>query len=396
MNRRDRAIVAGGAALLLVLVAGFGLVTRTPEAAPARPVALPTANVLAPASLPFATSAATAAPPHAERPLPRYALLVDEAADRAWCELPDDTPGRMAAASAKAASSPASAEALEMPPAPPTQQLIDGIEKLHIDWVERLRGHGDERSLALADYLEAGQDSAEVCRRMVPRARVSTDGFVHALAWTRCAATPAGRELDARQWARVDPGNQQPWLYELQRADQARDTQAMAEALHQLSLARSSVSYGPEVLRQLLGFVRAPDRGLTQTAEYGLAIGIWAAWPNPAYKPLVRSCSPPLLDANRTQTCMAIADRMWMQGGDLVTLAIAQSMARRLPYAAEELQARQRVLDELKAAAASGTDRGAAPPRESCFVTAAMRPWLDAVAEYGETEALRRKRALKR
>lgn len=419
MNRHHRTIVAGATAALLALSAGFGIATRTSDVQAAGAASASAANASAPqpdgarsnmaAILASSAASATAGPADAERPAARYALLADEASDRRWCDLPDDTAERIAAASAKAASSSASSSAsapdsvpapaqarADAAPAPPAQQLNDGAERVRVAWIERLRGRGDERSLSVADYLETDEDRTEVCRRMVQRARVSADGFVHALAWTRCAATPAGRELDARQWARADPGNQQPWLYEMQRADQAKDGQALAEALHQMSLARRLESYNAELLRQLLGFVQAPDRGLTQSAEYSVAVGTWAAWPIPAYKPLVRSCSSPLLDANRTQTCMAITDRMWTQGGELITLAIAQSMAKRLPYASEELQSRQRVLDELKATAASDADRGAALPRGNCFVTAEMRPWLEAVAEHGEAEALRRKRALKR
>lgn len=397
MNRRDRAIVAGGAALLALLVAGFGVVTRAPGA-----VTASGAVTTAPASATYAAVAAAKSVANGAdvlQPLSRYALLVDEAADRAWCDLPDDTLERMAEASAKVGSAPSSGPFLGVAPSASARQLAEGTEKLRLDWIGRLRARGDLRSRALADYLEAADDREGVCKHMVHQARGSADGFVHAVAWARCAAKPEGRDLDARQWARVDSGNQQPWFHELQRAEQSRDEQAADEALHQLSLAGRSENYRNEVMRLLRDFVQAPDAGLTQSAEASLIITFWAGWPTPSFKPLTRRCSAPLLDANRTQTCRAIADRLWGQGGDLMQLMIGLALAKRLTYTPEELLARQRELDELIEAAATVSEpeqKSASSMTGHCYAMENLRPWLDAVAEHGEAEALRRKRALKR
>lgn len=367
---RGRWRVAAGL-LLLGLVATFLLLRE-----PGRPVQ----GVNLMATQQATPSALAVQSPAVALPMPAQPAAAQDPQDAAWCLLPEPV---MPESSASAPLDPGHWEAMQAA-SPQHQQQLQDEQRLRQEWARELARRGDERSLALSYRITP--DPA----RLLELARRSSDPAVYAWAWLSCAGQPACQALSPRQWARLDPGNLQPWIWEASEARQRGDEQGLREALYQIGRAERSDNYGELPQQILLGLRRSPWLGLRQSTELMLEVGMRAAMVIPPLHTLTQHCKAgATLDANRQQLCASMAEALWRQPPNLIEPGIAVLLARSLPQRpavwaarAEEWEARMQALTEEAQAELSAAQ--ALEGANSCSLAPVMAAELRQFAELGE------------
>ncbi len=198
-------------------------------------------------------------------------------------------------------------------------------------WMQALTRRGDERSLAMVDYLGGDDDdgaaSASAARaRLQARARRSTDPMVTALALQRGCAPGACVNVEAAQWSRLEPGNLDAWLA-LLNAGSTQPSQA-AYALDRLAQeARYSRSYQREMYAALMEVPQTHTPGLATEAETRLAASVVSGWPLFPMRPLLDQCRSALANAGTLARCEAVA-RLMVQHDSWIQRALGLAMAR--------------------------------------------------------------------
>lgn len=296
---------------------------------------------------------------------------------------------------------------------------------LHAAAVQRLRASTDLPTRAIGLQLAAmlqpnspadcqGDDCTAALQAARQHARAplaelaalalgSNDAQVHARAWSACqqasqppADVPACSQLSVQRWAQLAPDTAAPWLVLAAQARAAGDAAGELNAMHRAALAADWRNPAGGLLRPLLAqtapVLAAPlVRWHTewQALDAELRVASLAA-PAP-----LRFCAVPL-DSNRLQTCTQLAKRMLAAPEDLLQLTMAIGMARQVGWPAEQVEARQRELDALMAAATNQARHLAVPGADAALNTAALCAGMAAMhqhlarrADGGELAALR-------
>ncbi len=223
--------------------------------------------------------------------------------------------------------------------------------------------------------------------QLARRAAASTDPRIYALAFRSCrlGALRGGGScmlLSAEQWARLDPGNALPWVYALGEADMRGDAAARDEALHRIATSARLEEHFLAVAG-LIVETRGGDGSLLATMEVvSEAAAREAAW-LPPYPELLQACRAARTDANRNQTCLAIAEQMVGRADKPMARSIGVAVGHGSGWPVERVD---RLRGELKALALAsiGIGRGAAardPRGASC---PQMRQELDRIQEIAE------------
>lgn len=229
---------------------------------------------------------------------------------------------------------------------------------------------------------------ADALARMASTTR---DPQVYALAFNACVGRPsegACQLLSAEQWARLDPGNAAPWTFVLDRALAARDTSAQNEALHRIATSQRSELYyfalPGLVLDRVPGDDAAVPAALTLAIE---AIGIEAASVIPSYQAMTPLCKGlALRDANRRQTCNAVAELLVAHSDTFIERMMGISIGAQLGWSTERIE---QLRGEYKAYSESLNAENMLVPTSGC---ANIRRDLETVrqrARLGEVGALR-------
>jgi hypothetical protein len=171
------------------------------------------------------------------------------------------------------------------------------------------------------------------------QALAATDPRVYALAFNTCGGNKrsdgACQLLNAAQWARLDPTNATPWLHVLAAARERNDRAGQDEALHRIATAQ----------RSEVGFFAAPglianaapvDDASALLATWTMALESIAMQHRPSYQPLLAACrSDALRDANRRQTCSAIATLLTDNADTLIERGTGATLGQQLGWPAE-------------------------------------------------------------
>ena len=189
---------------------------------------------------------------------------------------------------------------------------------------------------------ESAKDEARRSLDAVARVALSTrDPKVYAFAFGWCAGrveatAGACRMLSAEQWSRLDPGNAMPWQHMLGTAAALGDEAARDETLFRIANAvRNDAD-----LFATAGAVldAAPDGDATMLASWGLVtqvIGAAAARTLPPYQALMTMCKGDALkDANRLQTCAAVAETLAERSDALIARMIGVAIGKELGWPA--------------------------------------------------------------
>lgn len=261
--------------------------------------------------------------------------------------------------------------------------------------VATLRADTSELSQATALWLAMlgdGADTAQAREALAQRAVSSTDPRAYALAFNICRSNQrndgACQMLSASQWARLDPGNAIPWLTLLSEAKNRKDRAAEDEALHRIATAQ----------RSELGFFAVPGLVVNAaSADDASVLAAWAmatemfgyesAWSLPSYQHVAVACKgTELRDANRRQTCAAIADVLTERSDTFIDRTIGAAIGKQLGWPAER---NDQIRGELNAYTESLSPPSAGRQSLAC---ADMRRDLEGLrrnAALGETGALR-------
>ncbi|RZT94929.1 hypothetical protein [Rivibacter subsaxonicus] len=207
----------------------------------------------------------------------------------------------------------------------------------------------------LHDMAPGDESRRVVARETLARLAVTTsDPEVYARAWQAClpiterrpraeASGGAGSQctqLSLQRWAALDAGNAVPWLHVL--AQPGLTPAQMAEVLHQIAQSqRVEHSWGrlPAAVVEAEG--SGVPRGWLMNAALA-ALGIDAQM-TPPYSSLKKQCdTAAVTDANRRQTCEAIADLLGFRSNALLDQSIGQAIGRKIGWPADK----QRQLDD--------------------------------------------------
>ena len=239
-------------------------------------------------------------------------------------------------------------------------RLIDG---LRADTSEFARAAAILLALAGSDYTRlATGDAAASCsgaeceanRQAAARiaegrdtlARMATttnDPRVYALAFNTCGRAPpvegACQLLNAEQWARLDPGNAAPWLFVLTQAVQHRDTAAQSEALFRISASARSDQHFFAVPGLVIDHMPGDDAALPAVLTLAAqAIGVESAWSLSGHQTLLEQCKASTLrDANRRQTCGAVAELLSERSDTLLDRGVGVALGKRLGWSEDRI-----------------------------------------------------------
>lgn len=178
---------------------------------------------------------------------------------------------------------------------------------------------------------------AEARDTLVQMATTTRDPQAYALAFNVCEATPnevSCQRLSAEQWARLDPGNAAPWLFVLARATQRRDVAAQGEALHRIATSARSDPYLFAMTGQVLAHTPRDEASVSATATLAIeASGVELAASFPGYQSVVQLCkAAPLRDANRRQTCDAVAELFVARSAHLLERVVGVRLGSQLGW----------------------------------------------------------------
>jgi hypothetical protein len=215
--------------------------------------------------------------------------------------------------------------------------------------VAALRADPSELAQAAAEWFAtvgtgdgAGQEApgaAAARDALARRALAAGDARVYALAFNTCGADKRGdgacQLLNAAQWARLDPTNATPWLHVLAAARERNDRAGQDEALHRIATAQRS-EVGFFAVPGLIANAAPADDVSVLLATWTMALESIAMQRLPSYQPLLAACrSDALRDANRRQTCNAIATLLTDSADSLIERGTGATLGQQLGWSAE-------------------------------------------------------------
>ncbi|HLO93958.1 MAG TPA: hypothetical protein VK195_06555 [Burkholderiaceae bacterium] len=233
-------------------------------------------------------------------------------------------------------------------------------------WVRRLTERGDQRSLAIAAFLDEAFPRLPPAdpgsrARLQDLARRSTDPLVTSLALQRPCPPGQCSNIEATQWSRLEPDNVLAWM--AQWGSRKLPPHRQAELLAQIaSQARRAESHNEALLRVLRSLPAAVEPGLAHQAESMLLFD-FSADQGAGLLSLASACSRNTGQPALRQSCLGIAEMLW-QHDDLYLRGLAADMGQALQpgtelWAARALQrdavrraradVEQKELEELKA-----------------------------------------------
>lgn len=284
------------------------------------------------------------------------------------------------------------------------QVMEEALAEVRGRWRQALMQRGDERSLAVADYLEAGASgdgAAAASARLQARARTSTDPMVMALALQRPCAVGACVNVEASQWSRLEPANLQAWLALAGAPASAAVEQANASyALDRIAQeARYSRAYSREVHALLTSLPQTHAPGLQNDAEIELGSHVVFGWPLPRMRSLLAVCRASPAGAGMVQRSETVA-RLLVQQQELLYrtfgLAFARAVIAARPAQRPQWEAQAREYEAVQAwrdlqaeRAASEPAPATAAPTTPCAWQPEMRRLYEDYMTRGEWERLR-------
>jgi len=215
---------------------------------------------------------------------------------------------------------------------------------------------------------------------------------VYALALQACSLQRTDGScamLSPDQWARLDPGNAIPWLQVAVDAQLRRDTATLDEAMFRMAHANTSDARFGTVTA--LAAVHMPG-DVTLLAKHVVLtelIDAEAATVLQGYWVVRQYCSATSVrDANRQQTCAALADVLATKGTSLLDVSVGLMLGELVGWSPERVQA---VSDERDAMMQIGVKSQPEPRHAwSCDALGKTTRDLTELGQYGEVGSLRR------
>ena len=251
---------------------------------------------------------------------------------------------------------------------------------------------GQQLESSMRDYRNGAQPLIDTLARV---ASTTLDPMAYGIAVQACRSREPGQRragacqlVSAEQWARLDPDNAVAWLHVAASAHSRDDGAVEVDALQRVASARGSRLYGdraPDVALSLLPVGIAPlERA---DVEFSLLVAS-VGWALPEYQSVSRYCSVEAVrDANRRQSCDAIASSLVAHGSTLIDLAIGKVVGTRAGWPDERIDAVKAEFDAARAIQARIFPTG--DEMLACDSIAKVRTYLGRVAQGGELGAVR-------
>jgi len=294
-----------------------------------------------------------------------------------WCGY-----GAVESAKEERARSALDSEALER---------LDGIRvlraaqrQLRARWVRQLSERGDQRSLAIAAFLDEAfqhlppEDPGSRVR-LQDLARRSTDPLVTALALQRPCGPGQCVTIEATQWSRLEPDNALAWMAQWRGA--ALPPHRQLELITQMAAqARHADTHNRALLQVLRSLPAASEPGLPHLAESMLLFDFRADQAS-SLLALPGACGKGSEQPELRQACLAIAERFWQQD-DAFLRSTAVDMAAPRPPRSEPWAARAMLVEAVRRAVADLDQQElqvleTRMPRDPCGSLPALRAWLE-------------------
>jgi hypothetical protein len=281
----------------------------------------------------------------------------------------------------------------------PVQQAAQGLRDRLL---AQLLGSGDEQQRAAGLLLQsifsaASGDAAPPPTHLLARDTLASMALstrspqVYAWAMRACQNDRLDgmcQLLKAEQWARLEPGNAIAWLQVGVDAQMRLDAAALAEAMYRVSHASRADTHWGALTGLVMSRVPSDTSVLAKgvLAEELMAIEAAVATPH-----LIASqfCSEAdLRDANRRQTCSAVAEVFQTRGTSLTDVGLSATLGERVGWPAERVDA---VRDERDAVLQVYNQRAAnVRERWSCASLDQTARRLVEVSQQGEIAVMRR------
>lgn len=257
--------------------------------------------------------------------------------------------------------------------------------------------HGGDCSQALKQLEQSG---VAPLAELAALARETTSAQVYGWAWTACNtaqykgwAPPGCVGLSTQRWAQLAPNSAWPWLAQATQARLAGDASGELNAMHRAGGAANWRSDSGSLLRLLLAAQPQGLQGLPRlNSELQALITDITALAINVPMGLGSFCGRSM-DANRQQTCAAMADRLLSQADNLLHLGIGIAVAERAGLPAARTAASRQELDQLKKQTPDLDAVQAASAVTACAGMAQMRQYIARQATLGELGALRERLA---
>ena len=248
---------------------------------------------------------------------------------------------------------------------PPVETRHAGVgyagARRRIDAALRTSGDPYDRSVADALNVDDVLTPTERVDALVRDAVAGSDPRIYAIAFAACdqagaqliggplPTVPAScGQLDAREWARRDPGNAAPWLRALQQADQAGDRAAQREALQQMaSSSRFDTHFGAAAAAVARLQVASDADLAAQTYLVMQAVPLAMGQPFQAVTARCRDRAGG--DQDRAAVCESIGEVLFNHSDSILSRAVGGSIHRLAtgdPSRLDEAHKEQRALGE--------------------------------------------------
>ena len=237
------------------------------------------------------------------------------------------------------------------------------------------------------------RDSAEALARLAVE---SADPQVYAWAHRSCAAAERSTArscqlINGLQWARLDPGNAEPWFAVAREARSRRDGAGVDDAMFHVAAAAVNDAGWGRLAEAIVKAAPPDDR---------LLVGTWLASADALSYELLDLSLPEatrycdaraVANANRRDTCDKIATVLVDRSTTLIGRSVGVALAKRLDWPATRLAA----IEEEGSAARAVESREALPSIEPASCSDVRRDLARRaeMGSVGEVEALRRRMA---
>lgn len=221
-------------------------------------------------------------------------------------------------------------------------------------WIRALRAQGDQRALALAEYLAGKGEVPDTssAARLQAMAQRSTDPMITALALQHACELRVCTNVDAAQWSRLEPANVLAWaaLTESHGSPSVLGDYPLERAAAE---ARYYRDYAEEAL-SLLKTVLAPEASALQAqAEVELLGNIEALLRLPSLRGVTQRCLGMSTDTRvRARRCEAVADMLWTGNNEFVRSFALRLAGESVPISAPGRQVWERRAREFEAVSA--------------------------------------------
>jgi hypothetical protein len=227
-------------------------------------------------------------------------------------------------------------------------QIVQSVRQAGQDF-ERREEKCDDAGCIQRQIRAAAQAAAPAAQSLARLAASAQDPTVYALAVYGCRLNQddACAQLSKSRWAQLAPDNAVPWLWLASEAHASKDEAALINALQRAARAKTSEHEWSAILRTAEHAQALELAPAARAVLLGRLIGIYSAFPAPAYLELTEECAKDQLAAPaRRQLCDELATMLTERSASMLELWVGTKIGEQVGWPPDRLQ---RLRDEKDA-----------------------------------------------